>query len=269
MALLARRTPWCLCADKKAAAPKKNKKKAAAAADTAATPAAASSSSAAEVEEEQAGAPCAAADAGDATAGDATAGDVAEGDGKGDDLYDLEVEPMRWDPIVVDDRVVDDNGEYIVSKVKWHTGPLAYTTPDAPNDMQARFGYNIVVVKKHQSWWEHYRKYPRLSYVHMYYHFIFFFGVIWVLSFLQLEIIALTTESFAPGALAGEHLGKGPPQGKHKKISISNQEQLDFLKAMQNSYLDANDTAYKGSKNYQMQAIPRPKEFDVRDYLRN
>jgi hypothetical protein len=181
----------------------------------------------------------------------------------------LEVEPIRWETPEVDDRIVDDKGDYIVSKRPWLEGELAYKTPEPPSALDARFGYQMVVVKKHVNWWTHYRKYPRLSLAHLSYNMIFIIWLAWLLAFIQIETQSYQYQMMAPGAMAGEVLGKGDPTGRHRKITVTKDEQDDMMRQMQSAYLGAKDQEYRGNKDYQMKKIPRPKEFKVEDYMRS
>lgn len=94
-------------------------------------------------------------------------------------------------------------------------------------------------------------------------------SVCWLLTWIQVETNFLYGEMRRPGNLAGDQLGKGDANRHAKKITVSAEERDEVLQAMQNAFLDGKDLDAKGSKNYRMKKIPRPKEFNVQDYMRN
>lgn len=177
-------------------------------------------------------------------------------------------ETQRWVQAEPDHRLQDEKGDWIVSKVKWHTGELAYTTPPPPNHLQARFGYNIVQVKKKQTFWQYYRWNPFVSFRHLNILIWFAMGLIMLCTYLIEEINYWTAESKKPGQLAGEVRGKGRPVGRQLQTTVSNAELDEHMAGMQKSYFDVEELTYKGSKEYMMKKIPRPKEFRVQDYMR-
>ena len=187
---------------------------------------------------------------------------------KGDSEVEETIETQRWVQAEPDHRIVDEKGEYIVSKTKWHTGEVAYQTPAPPNHLQARFGYNVVQVKKPQTYWQFYRWNPHVSFRHLNVLVIFAVGLTLLGSFLMAEIQHMQYETMKPGQMAGEVRGKGAPNGKNMKITTSLAEQDEFMQKLQKGYLNADELAYMGNKEYQMKKIPRPKEFRVQDYLR-
>ncbi|ORC87719.1 uncharacterized protein TM35_000201280 [Trypanosoma theileri] len=183
-----------------------------------------------------------------------------------------EVEPVRWIQRPYEDAaaepIVDANGQYIVSRVQWPTGELAYTTPPPPDGKLApRFGYNVVQVKKDFSWWKHYQKYPRISVAYINIQLLFLLGTAWLVAFLMEEHRRTTDEMRTPGALVGEQRGRGPSGRQTQKVRFTREEMSELVDRAQNNWLDANAEAnYIGSKNYAMKKIPRPTEFAVDDF---
>jgi hypothetical protein len=176
---------------------------------------------------------------------------------------------MRWEQRDPDLRIVDEKGEYIVStRGKWHTGEIAYQTPPPPNHLQARFGYNVVQVKKPQTYWQYYRWNPHFSLRHLNFLVLFAVGLTFLCSFLMKEVKTMQDDIMKPGQLTGSVRGKGRPAGKDMKISTSLDEQNDMMAKVQQSYLNAEELAFKGNKDYQMKKIIRPKEFRAQDFMR-
>ncbi|KAH9599295.1 hypothetical protein LSM04_003966 [Trypanosoma melophagium] len=182
------------------------------------------------------------------------------------------VEPMRWVQRPYEDAatapIVDENGQYIVSRVQWPTGEVAYTTPPPPDGKLApRFGYNVVQVKKDFSWWKHYQKYPRISVAYINIQVLFLLGTAWLAAFLMEEHRRTMDEMRTPGALVGEQRGRGPSGRQTQKVRVTREEMSALVDRAQNNWLDANAEAnYIGSKNYAMKKIPRPTEFAVEDF---
>ncbi|KAK7196230.1 hypothetical protein NESM_000558600 [Novymonas esmeraldas] len=182
------------------------------------------------------------------------------------------VEPVRWlqpayeDPATV--PIVDAKGEYIVSRVQWPTGEVAYRTPAPVDDTLApRFGYNVVQVRKHVSWWKYNQKYPRLSLAYINIQVLFLLGLAWLVAFLTTEYRRTTEAMRTPGAMVGEHRGRGPATNKSQKISFEKEEMSALVDKAQNNWFDgAAEASYVGSKSYKMKAIPRPKEFSADDF---
>lgn len=161
--------------------------------------------------------------------------------------------------------IVDEAGEYIVSRVAWPTGEMAYITPPPRDDKLApRFGYNIVQVKKHVSWWAYNQKYPRFSIAYLNIQVLFLLGLAWLVAFLNEEYRRTTEEMKTPGAMVGEHRGRGPPTNQTQKISFSKDEMAAMVDKAQNHWFDGTaEASYIGSKDYKMKKIPRPSEFSV------
>ena len=177
------------------------------------------------------------------------------------------IETKRWIQKAKDERKVDENGEFIVSQTKWHTGKLAYTTPPPPGHLDARFGYQIVTVKKPVSWWAHYRKYPRWSFAHVHIHLFFLIGVTYLCSFLLDEIRRIEEEQRSPRGMVGDQLGRGALPKKDRKIAFSVEETEGMMSAAQEAFMAGDGQGYAGSKDYTMKKIPRPKEFSMDDAL--
>ncbi|ESL07297.1 hypothetical protein TRSC58_05016 [Trypanosoma rangeli SC58] len=183
-----------------------------------------------------------------------------------------DVEPLRWVQNVSDEPsrepIVDDKGQFIVSRVQWPTGEIAYTTPPPPDGkLSPRFGYNVVQVKKSVSWWKHYRKYPRFSIAHVNIHVLFLLGAAWLLAFLSEEYRRTMDEMRTPGAMVGEQRGRGSVNRQTQKIAFTPNEMSEIVGRAQTNWLDAKTEAnYIGSKEYTMKKIPRPKEFSVEDF---
>lgn len=190
---------------------------------------------------------------------------------RGSSVPNAEPEPRRWiqrayeDPDAV--PIVDEKGHYIVSRVLWPTGEVAYRTPEPVNDKLApRFGYNIVQVKKHVSWWKYNQKYPRLSLAYINIQVLFLLGVAWLVAFLTTEYRRTTEAMRTPGAMVGEHRGKGPSTQRTQKIAFEKGEMSALLDKAQSNWFDgAAEASYVGSKEYRMKKIERPKEFSIDD----
>ncbi|KPA76277.1 putative mitochondrial hypothetical protein [Leptomonas pyrrhocoris] len=183
-----------------------------------------------------------------------------------------EPEPVRWVQPTYEDPdtlpIVDDRGEYIVSRVQWPTGEIAYRTPAPVDDKLApRFGYNIVQVRKHVSWWKYNQKYPRLSLAYINIQVLFLLGLAWLVAFLTTEYRSATEAMRTPGAMVGEHRGKGPATNQTQKVTFEKGEMSALLDKAQNNWYDATaEASYVGSKEYKMKKIPRPKEFSAEDF---
>lgn len=193
-----------------------------------------------------------------------------ESGGQAVDHRDQE-EPERWlqkpyvDPDVL--PIVDEKGSYIVSNRQWPTGEVAYRTPEAPGHLAPRFGYNVLQVKKDVSWWQHYHKYPRFSLAYLNIQLFFLLGVAWLTAFLMTEYRNITDEMRTPGAMVGEHRGRGPSAKGTQKISFTPEEMDALIGGAQNNWLDAKgELNYVGSNNYRMKQISRPKEFSTDDF---
>nr|CCC90541.1 conserved hypothetical protein [Trypanosoma congolense IL3000] len=184
-----------------------------------------------------------------------------------------EKEPLRWameapGTSALEEPIVDENGQFIVSRVQWPTGELAYTTPPPPDVRVApRFGYNVVQVKKHVSWWKHYQEHPRFSVAYLNIQILFLLVAAWLMAFLAEEYRRVTDELRTPGAMVGEHRGRGPVGRGSQKISFTKDEMDSLIGRAQDNWMDAKAEAnYVGSKDYAMRKIPRPKEFSVEDF---
>lgn len=177
-------------------------------------------------------------------------------------------EPQRWEQKEVDPRITDEHGNYIVSNGKWHTGEMAYATPPPPAPTEARFGYNIVQIKKPQTYWNFYRTTPHFSFAHLNYMVAFACGLIWLLAFLTNEINSYYYHMMKPGNLVGTQRGKGAPTGKNVQVKVTDAEDSDTRLKMSKSYFNADELDYKGNKDYQMKKIARPKELRIQDYMR-
>ncbi|EPY25697.1 hypothetical protein STCU_03054 [Strigomonas culicis] len=164
--------------------------------------------------------------------------------------------------------IVDEKGEYIVSHVQWPTGELAYTTPPpVDNKLAPRFGYNVVQVKKHVSWWKYNQKYPRLSVAYLNIQVLVLLGLAWLMTFLTEEYRRTTDAMKTPGAMVGEHRGRGPATEKTQKVTFTTDEMNALVNRAQDNWFDgAAEANYIGSKEYKMKQIPRPKEFSVEDF---
>lgn len=182
------------------------------------------------------------------------------------------VEVLRWEEPMPQDPdtlpVVDEKGEYIVSHVQWPTGELAYTTPPpVDNKLAPRFGYNVVQVKKHVSWWKYNQKYPRLSVAYLNIQVLVLLGFAWIMTILTEEYRRTTDAMKTPGAMVGEHRGRGPATEKTQKVTFTTDEMNALVNRAQENWLDgAAEANYIGSKEYKMKQIPRPKEFSVDDF---
>ncbi|CBH11225.1 hypothetical protein, conserved [Trypanosoma brucei gambiense DAL972] len=193
--------------------------------------------------------------------------------GARDDISHQELEPMRWpqeapgSPALTE-PIIDEKGQFIVSRIQWPTGELAYATPPPPDTRVApRFGYNVVQVKKHVSWWKHYQQHPRISVAYINIQLLFLLGAAWLMAFLVEEYRRVTDELRTPGAMVGEHRGRGPVEKGKQKISFTNDEMTSLIGRAQDNWMDARAEAnYIGSKDYTMKKIPRPKEFSVDDF---
>ncbi|KAH8620565.1 hypothetical protein ERJ75_000065300 [Trypanosoma vivax] len=183
-----------------------------------------------------------------------------------------EVDPVRWIqpssiPVAETEAAIDERGQFIVSRVQWPTGDIAYTTPPAPDGKLApRFGYNVVQVKKHVSWWKHYRQHPRISVAYINIQVLFLLGAAWLMAFLVDEYRRTVEQMRTPGAMVGEHRGRGPVGRDTQKIEFKKDEMSSLVGRAQDNWMDAREEAqYIGSKDYAMKKIPRPKEFSVDD----
>jgi hypothetical protein len=182
-------------------------------------------------------------------------------------------QPQRWiqrDPREEAlDPIIDEKGHYVVSKKPWPTGEVAYRTPPPPDHLAPRFGYNIVQVKKAETWWQHYHKYPRLSVAYVNIHLAFLLGLAWVVAFLNDEYRSTLQEMNTPGALVGDQRGRGAPGAKTQKVSFSTDEMTALMNSAQSNWLDAKgDATYIGSREYKMRQIARPKELTVEELRR-
>ncbi|KAG5482250.1 hypothetical protein CUR178_06110 [Leishmania enriettii] len=188
-----------------------------------------------------------------------------------DPLTTPDLEPVRWVQLHSQDLdslpIVDAKGEYIVSRVQWPTGEIAYRTPAPVDDKLApRFGYNVVQVRKHVSWWKYNQKYPRLSFAYINIQVLFLLGLAWLVALLTTEYRQTMEAMRTPGAMVGEHRGRGPATNKTQKISFEKNEMDALLDRAQNHWYDGKaEAAYVGSKEYKMRKIPRPKEFSADD----
>ncbi|CAD2221615.1 hypothetical protein AGDE_08577 [Angomonas deanei] len=87
------------------------------------------------------------------------------------------------------------------------------------------------------------------------------------MAFLTEEYRRSTEALRTPGAMVGEHRGRGPATQKTQKVSFTPEEMNSLVNRAQENWLDAEAEAnYIGSKNYRMQKIPRPKEFSPEDF---
>ncbi|AYU77904.1 hypothetical protein, conserved [Leishmania donovani] len=181
-------------------------------------------------------------------------------------------ESVRWVQPTYQDvdalPIVDAKGEYIVSRVQWPTGEAAYRTPAPVDDKLApRFGYNVVQVRKHVSWWKYNQKYPRLSLAYINIQVLFLLGLAWLVAFLTSEYRQTMEAMRTPGAMVGEHRGRGPATNSTQKISFEKDEMNALLDKAQNNWYDGKaEASYVGSKAYTMKKIPRPKEFSADDF---
>lgn len=193
------------------------------------------------------------------------------GDSNGD-LAMPDPEPVRWVQPTYKDvdtlPIVDAKGEYIVSRVQWPTGEVAYRTPAPVDDKLApRFGYNVVQVRKHVSWWKYNQKYPRLSLAYINIQVLFLLGLAWLVAFLTNEYRQTMEAMRTPGAMVGEHRGRGPATNSTQKIAFERDEMNALLDKAQNNWCDGKaEASYVGSKAYKMKKIPRPKEFSADDF---
>ena len=185
-------------------------------------------------------------------------------------LQTPEVEPERWvqkpyeDPAL--QPIQDEKGEYIVSAGNWPTGEVAYRTPPPPDKLAPRFGYNILQVKKDVTWWQHYHKYPRLSVSYINIHFWFIIGAAWLGAFLTEEYRRTTDEMKTPGAMVGEHRGRGPSTKQTQKVTFTPEEMNALVNTAQTNWVDGKgEQSFIGSKDYRMKQIARPKEFSLDD----
>jgi hypothetical protein len=163
--------------------------------------------------------------------------------------------------------IIDEKGEYIVSTRPWVTGEVAYRTPEPPGHLAPRFGYNVLQVKKDVSWWQHYHKYPRFSMAYLNIQLIFLLGIAWLSAYLSIEYRNITDEMKTPGAMVGEHRGRGPSTKGTQKITFTNDEMTALIGGAQNDWMDGkSEKNYVGSKDYRMKQITRPKEFSMDDF---
>lgn len=192
-------------------------------------------------------------------------------DAKPSDVSTPEPEPDRWlqkpfqDPDLM--PIIDEKGEYIVSTKQWPTGDVAYRTPEPPGHLAPRFGYNVLQVRKDVSWWQHYHKYPRFSIAYLNIQLIFLLGIAWLSAWVSTEYRNITDEMRTPGAMVGEHRGRGPSNKATQKISFTHDEMDALIGGAQNDWLDSKgERNYVGSKEYRMKQITRPKEFSTEDF---
>ena len=159
--------------------------------------------------------------------------------------------------------IIDEDGNYIVSRGKWHTGEVAYQTPAPPNTaISPRFGYSIVQVKKSQTYWQFYRANPHFSFRFLNIQFIFLVSAAYLCAFLIDEYRFTYDRMRTPGAMAGEHRGKGPVGHQTQKVSFSTEEITALAGTAQQNWIDAkNEDTFIGSKNYMMKKIARPTEM--------
>ena len=195
-----------------------------------------------------------------------------DSDKKKGEITTPEPEPVRWVQPAYQDPdslpIVDEKGEYIVSRVQWPTGEVAYRTPAPVDDKLApRFGYNIVQVRKHVSWWKYNQKYPRLSLAYINIQVLFLLGLAWLVAFLTTEYRHTTEAMRTPGAMVGQYRGKGPATNQTQKITFEKDEMMALMDKAQNNWYDGKaEASYIGSKEYKMKKIPRPKEFSAEDF---
>ncbi|GET87686.1 hypothetical protein, conserved [Leishmania tarentolae] len=193
-------------------------------------------------------------------------------DSNASDLTTPDPEPVRWVQPTYQDSdtlpIVDEKGEYIVSRVQWPTGEVAYRTPPPVDGKLApRFGYNVVQVRKHVSWWKYNQKYPRLSLAYINIQVLFLLGLAWLVAFLTSEYRHTIEAMRTPGAMVGEHRGKGPATNRTQKISFEKEEMNALLDKAQSNWYDGKaEASYVGSKAYKMKKIPRPTEFSADDF---
>jgi hypothetical protein len=65
-----------------------------------------------------------------------------------------------------------------------------------------------------------------------------------------------------PGAMAGEHRGKGPVGHQTQKITFTTEEITALAGTAQQNWVEGkNEDSYIGSKNYMMKKIARPTEM--------
>ena len=177
------------------------------------------------------------------------------------------IQPPFVDPATL--PIVDEKGEYIVSRAQWPKGDVAYKTPPPPDtSISPRFGYNIVQVKKPQSYWQFYQASPHFSFRFLNIQFAFLILTAYLIAFLVDEYNRTMDRMKTPGAMAGEHRGKGPVNYQTQKITFSTDEITALAgNAQANWVAGKNEDSYIGSKNYMMKKISRPTEMNY-DNLR-
>jgi hypothetical protein len=180
---------------------------------------------------------------------------------------------VRWvqepfvDPATL--PIIDEKGEYIVSRKQWPTGEIAYQTPAPPDtSISPRFGYNIIQVKKPQTYWQFYYANPHFSFRFLNIQFIWLILTAYLCAFLVDEYRGTIDRMKTPGAMAGEHRGKGPVNYQSQKITFTTEEITALAGNAQKNWMEGkNEDSYIGSKNYQMKKIARPTELNY-DNLR-
>ncbi|KAG5481586.1 hypothetical protein LSCM1_05610 [Leishmania martiniquensis] len=193
------------------------------------------------------------------------------GGGGSNALTTPDPEPVRWVQRAYQDLdnppMVDAKGEYIVSRVQWPTGEVAYRTPAPVDDkLSPRFGYNVVQVRKHVSWWTYNQKHPRLSVAYINIQVLFLLGLAWLVALLTTEYRQTVDAMRTPGAMVGDYRGRGPVTSGTQKITFEKDEMSALLDRAQNNWYDGTaEASYVGSKDYRMRKIPRPKEFSAED----
>lgn len=182
---------------------------------------------------------------------------------------DGEFEPMRWISVPYEDPAlapkVDEKGEYIVSKGDWPTGEMAYR-PLPRTDVTPRFGYNIVSVKKPQTYWQYWRKNEHFNVTYIGIQAVFIFGMAWLMGFLYDEIRMYENEGKSVGNHAGEVRGKGRTDRKKQKIEFTPAEQDVMLQNAQESYITGAESKFLGNREYKMKKISRPDEYNYDDF---
>lgn len=182
---------------------------------------------------------------------------------------DGEFEPMRWIQRAYEDPEmapkIDEKGDYIVSKVQWPTGEMAYR-PLPRTEVTPRFGYNIISVKKPQTYWQYWRKNPHFNVTYVGIQAAFIIGLAWLMGFLIEEIRRYEQEGRTAGNQAGEVRGKGRTDRKKQKIVFTPEEQETMLLNAQESYLSGAESKYLGNSDYKMKKIARPTEYNYEDF---
>lgn len=186
---------------------------------------------------------------------------------------DAATQPMRWEQTYLEkdpnlEPVLDEKGQYVVSAVKWHTGELAYKTPPEPDKLAHRFGYNIVQVKKSETYWQWYRKNPHFSLRYLGIQTLFIVLLAYLITIFSSEYKKEFEKFQRPAGMAADALGKGLPHEGRQKIEMSREEADVITNSAQEFYLSGRENKFMGSKDYQMRKIKRPKDFDVRDFIK-